>query len=105
MPYASRHAPPVPGHFRSAGWPAAERAHLHREPRCRACGGVTDLNVHHVRPFHLYPELELDPENLVTLCRYCHLVFGHFHDWSSFNPEAIADADHYRRRVESRPAG
>ena len=25
------------------------------------------LNVHHVKPFHLYPQLELDENNLITV--------------------------------------
>ena len=30
------------------------------------------LNVHHIRTWDYYPELRMDPNNLVTLCEYCH---------------------------------
>lgn len=98
-----RHAPD-PTAPRSAKWPAVEHAHLKKEPCCRGCGSAHDLNVHHVQPFHLYPKLELVDSNLVTLCRECHLVFGHFHNWSSWNVSVRADADSYRQRVKKRPA-
>lgn len=65
---------------RSPEWPALERRWLDLHPRCAACGCVTHLQVHHIRPVHLFPELELDPTNLVTLCmneQECHLRIGH----------------------------
>jgi 5-methylcytosine-specific restriction protein A len=96
--------PTPPGHDRSPHWPAVERAHLRAEPRCRACGHPGPNDVHHVVPYHVDPARELDPTNLVTLCRTCHLVFGHLHDWSSWNTNVIRDADRYRARVRSRPA-
>ena len=46
--------------------------------------------MHHIHPFHLHPEMELEPWNLITLCEKrghdCHFVFGHFHNWRAFNP-------------------
>jgi 5-methylcytosine-specific restriction protein A len=83
---------------RSVRWPAVRRAHLKAHPTCAACGGRARLNVHHLRPFHLYPELELDPENLLTLCEggvaatNCHLLFGHGGNWSRYNPTCVASA-------------
>jgi hypothetical protein len=47
------------------------------------------LNVHHVLPFHLKPELELDPSNLITLCssldKNCHLDIGHGDNFRAYN--------------------
>ena len=34
---------------------------------------AADLHVHHVKPFAAHPEIRLDPANLVTLCRPCHI--------------------------------
>lgn len=66
---------------RDGHWPSLRKAHLVREPYCQYCGGTEKLQVHHIRPFHLHPELELDPNNLITLCeapgKDCHLRFGH----------------------------
>lgn len=56
-------------------------------------------------PFHLVPELELDPANLICLCRKCHLVFGHLGCWQCCNPEVEADAKAYRQRLERNRGG
>lgn len=78
---------------RSHRWPAVRRGHLAAHPFCEACGRAKDLDVHHVRPFHLYPELELVGDNLMTLCRTCHWVFGHCGvSWSCYNPLAREEA-------------
>jgi hypothetical protein len=92
-----------PSHFsadkaaRSPHWPAFRRMHLRLEPTCRWCGGSLHLEVHHIAPFHLHPELELDPGNLITLCESpaidCHLVIGHFDDWHTFNPHVRRDCE------------
>lgn len=63
------------------------------------CGGQEKLQVHHIRPFHLHPELELEQQNLITLCEKrghdCHFVMGHFHNWSLFNPTVVSDSTAY----------
>jgi len=43
-------------------------------------------------PFHIEPERELDPANLMTLCQDCHLYIGHLKDWTRHNPHARVDA-------------
>jgi len=84
---------------RSSSWDKVRNAFLDGK-ECRACGKLSDLEAHHVLPFHLAPELELDPGNLVALCRRCHLVFGHLGCWQCVNPEVLADSDAYRQRLE-----
>ena len=92
---------------RSPHWPTVRRAHLAKEPKCRACGGTCHLNVHHIKPFHLFPELELVQTNLITLCEHpshnCHEIFGHLLDWSAYNVSVRADASRYLKKVETRP--
>lgn len=76
---------------RSPEWPKARANHLTIQPFCQACGGRSKLEVHHIIPFHIRPDLELDPENLITLCeggKYginCHLFVGHKGDYSDYN--------------------
>jgi 5-methylcytosine-specific restriction enzyme A len=84
---------------RSSKWPACRRRHLKKQPTCQACGCdvAKVLNVHHVKPFHLYPELELDAGNLITLCERgafnCHWIFGHGgHTWTDWNPQVRQSA-------------
>lgn len=92
---------------RSPHWPAVRRAHLVREPACAACATRTQLAVHHVKPVHLYPELELDPANLLTLCEGpgggCHLHHGHLGAWVAWNPGVRADAKEYLHKRLNRP--
>ena len=54
------------GKERSPKWPHVEKLHLKLEPTCAACGSSKKLNVHHKKPFHLFPESELDLNNLIT---------------------------------------
>lgn len=87
---------------RSPEWPAVAHAHLAKEPGCRVCGHQGQgLQVHHIKPFHLYPELELDPNNLITLCelrgRDHHLLIGHLDDWASYNPQVRTDVTKYHK--------
>ena len=64
-----------------------------------ACGRRKSLEVHHVVPVSEDPAMELDPENLVTLCGDpCHLVFGHLLSWKNSNPHVRDDAAKYLAR-------
>lgn len=81
-----------PARLRSPQWERVEKEHLEKEPCCQWCGGTWKLQVHHVTPFHLAPQFELDDFNLITLCEgggylNCHLVHGHNGDWKSFNDQ------------------
>lgn len=69
---------------RAGQWDSVRKLHLKREPYCAWCGGTKYLQVHHIKPFALHPELhgsrapggELDDGidgtgkdgNLITLC-------------------------------------
>ncbi len=93
------HPSPCPKPYdekRSPHWHSVEKAHLKLEPACAACGNTSHAQVHHKKPFHLYPELELDPDNLITLCEQPgtnhHLHVGHNGDWHKFNVHVEADA-------------
>lgn len=93
-------------HARSPHWPKVRAEHLKRCPTCAACGGKDNLQVHHVQPFHLHPDLELDDANLITLCEKpghcCHFVFGHNYNWKTWNPHVREDAARQLRRVKAR---
>jgi len=86
---------------RSKDWPKVRAAHLKKQPRCMACGSGKNLAVHHKQPFQWFPQLELDPENLITLCEgdtlNCHLWLGHcgnFAKW--YNPKVVESAKRFR---------
>lgn len=80
---------------RSSHWPTIEKHFREAHPTCAACGSSKNLNVHHCKPFHLDPALELDPANLITLCmdtNECHLHIGHGGSFKQYNPHVRKDA-------------
>jgi len=90
---------------RSPHWPSTRDAFLKLNAHCVCCGGTKRLQVHHVQPFHLHPDLELDPSNLITLCMFkseCHLFIGHGDDWRSWNPDVRKDAAEFLSSPPSR---
>lgn len=97
------------GKKRSQEWPKARKAYLKIHPKCFVCLGTDKLNVHHKQPFHLNPELELDPKNFITLCETkkkginCHLAFGHLGSFKSFNKDVVEDTKTWRLKILNRP--
>jgi 5-methylcytosine-specific restriction endonuclease McrA len=94
------------GHERSPEWSRVAKEHLLREPTCVVCGYKGQgLQVHHIKPFHLHPKLELDPNNLITLCeikgRDHHLLIGHLDDWESYNVNVRRDAKVFHKMSDS----
>lgn len=89
---------------RAIGWPKVREEHLKQHPECAACGSTKGLQVHHIKPFHKFPELELDPDNLITLCnKSCHLYFGHLKYYKSWNVDVRIDAENFYNKVKARP--
>lgn len=74
---------------------------------CAVCGGKKKLEAHHIMPFHLHPQLEMDERNLIPLCEgagvNCHLLFGHLGDFRSFNRRVWLDASDWRKKMQERP--
>jgi 5-methylcytosine-specific restriction protein A len=95
---------------RSSRWPTLEKHFKAAHPTCAACGSKKRLNVHHCMPFHLDPSLELDPNNLITLCmgaKECHLRLGHGGSFKQYCPdvrkyaaEALAHPDRFDDLVQ-----
>lgn len=86
---------------RSSEWPKVKREHLKNNPNCETCGKTDKITVHHILPFHLFPNKELDSKNLITLCEgdicNCHLVFGHWFDWKKYNPDIVREIPFIRK--------
>lgn len=80
---------------RSSKWEEVQKLHLKFEPVCACCGTDKKLNVHHKKPFHLFPQLELDLNNLITLCmeNECHLKIGHGGNFKDYNPHVEEDCE------------
>ena len=97
------------GEKRSPKWEAVRKEFLEKNPTCAVTGfsakdkGVA-LEIHHKKPFHLHPELELDPNNLITLARKCpwgniHIMYGHLGSFKSFNPNIEEDATYIKKML------
>ena len=98
------------GKKRSSKWPKTRKKFLLENPCCAVCGRDNGKReVHHIKPFHLHPELELDPNNLITLCENkkngvnCHLLFGHLGCYRSFNENVKKDAEEWIKKIKERP--
>lgn len=88
---------------RSAKWRKVRDDFL-KDKCCAVCGGKKNLIAHHMIPFHIAPDLELDESNLLALCEAtyswnCHLLFGHLGNWQRTNMNVLADAAYWHQRL------
>lgn len=90
---------------RSGRWKTIRDNFIEKNPQCAACGSKNKkLEVHHIQPYHLNPDLELDENNLIVLCDDpCHLVFGHLMNYKSWNIDVIDDCKAYLKKIKNRP--
>jgi len=92
-------AVPICGSERSSEWSNVRKQHLAKHRLCALCESESDLEVHHIKPFHLRRDLELEPTNLITLCRSknwgfnCHLAVGHGGNYRYENPDLLMDIE------------
>jgi 5-methylcytosine-specific restriction enzyme A len=98
------------GAKRSDRWPTIRKHFLAKNPACVICGATKGkIEVHHIKPFHLHPQLELEPSNFITLCENmkdgvsCHLLFGHLGNFKSFNVNVKNDAKAWSKKISKRP--
>jgi predicted TIM-barrel fold metal-dependent hydrolase len=96
------------GSKRSSKWDGVRKEHLKNHPICEICEGKARLNVHHIKPFHLHPELELEPTNLITLCESnshginCHLLVGHLGNFKNINPTSVEDSKIWKDKLKEK---
>ena len=59
-------------------WERARKMYLSEHPLCENSEAAKKIKiaslVHHIKPVEDYPELRLDPENFMSLCRDCHEI-------------------------------
>lgn len=92
------------GAVRSSKWPATRKDFLILHNKCALTGSRKHLAVHHIKPFHLYPELENDPNNLITLSEKTmgsniHLLFGHLGNYKKENSELLEDVKIWKTKL------
>ena len=89
---------------RSGKWAALRARIIKNHPFCAYCGRTEKLEAHHIKPFHLFPELELEPENIIVLCQAPpmdhHLKVGHKGNFKNWNPDVVADCKANEKRLK-----
>jgi len=92
------------GRPRSTKWKTVRNNFIKENGICAVCGKTENLSVHHKISFHENPDLELDENNLVTLCENenlnCHFVFGHLMDWRKTNNNIEEDIKIWKEKLQ-----
>jgi hypothetical protein len=90
---------------RSSGWSKLRNEIVDKHPYCTVCNGTKLLEAHHIEPFHIAPEKELDKENIIVLCNFrrCHLKLGHLEDFKSWNVDVVEMAEYLYYKILKRP--
>lgn len=91
---------------RSPQWPALRDRWIAGRC-CAVCGANKFVEAHHIIPFEIAPEKELDEANLVPLCSDdhgcdCHLLFGHLGSFLCYNPDILKDIGYMQLRINQR---
>jgi hypothetical protein len=88
---------------RNSEWMKLRRVFLKTHHECVICGAQKRLEAHHIKPYFVFPELELVESNLVTLCAPDHFTFGHLGSWKSWNPALVEDVKIWKEKMLNRP--
>ncbi len=92
--------------LQSFTWKKLRNEFVKKNKHCFICGGVENLEVHHIIPKKINPDLYLEESNLIVLCdgsdRFkglsCHRIFGHFGCYRSrWNENILEDAKYFRK--------
>jgi hypothetical protein len=96
------------GAKRSSLWPTIRDRYIKSNPKCAVCGSTKNVVAHHIIPFYINPNKELDETNLITLCEgktlNCHLLIGHLMCWKSYNKDVVEDCRQWNRKINERPS-
>lgn len=79
-------------------WKNYKRIYTHRHHPlvCAACGDYRRVELHHIVPVSVSPELMCIDTNIVPLCHTHHFIIGHLSNWNNYNPHVLADINRFR---------
>jgi hypothetical protein len=67
-------------------WQRCRRAFLKKVGKvCVCCTSKKKIEVHHMLPRHIRPDLAVDQTNLIALCKDCHFHIGHLNSYHTYN--------------------
>lgn len=84
---------------RSPKWPWFRTKWVEKNPFCCGCGTLNNIQVHHIVPFNVDKSKELDINNVMSLCKTCHFVFGHLNNYNYYNVNVVVDCATHISRV------
>ena len=103
--FGSREYEKLGGAKRSSEWSRVRKENI--KDYCEMCekkGGLLNrLELHHILPFNLRPDLELSPQNFFTACRHCHLRFCHLNSFQSYEKDIKIEAEKWKIKRQNRP--
>lgn len=77
----------------------AKRKYRKANPYCAVTGLKHSLlnirrkvDVHHIIPCHVRPDLACDPNNMIGFIRDLHKAAGHPEGWNTWNPDVVETA-------------
>jgi len=84
--------------LKSSKWQSMRQQIISRDGGvCSICGFDTSLNVHHIKSHYYFPDLALDPDNLITLCQ------KHHKEIHNNKTTKSALVKYYKKQYEERP--
>ena len=89
---------------RSPKWKKVRDSYIEHHNVCECCSSKNKLQVHHIEPFCVAPDKELEYSNLITLCSRCHLFMGHCGNWRNYNGNLNYWIGMVRHMLQSRKA-
>ena len=85
---------------RSPLWNNFRKIHIKNE--CELCGKkgtfLSPLELHHIKIYSLWPEEELNSENVITGCSNCHLRFYHLGNYKRFYLDIKKDIEYWQEK-------
>lgn len=90
------------GVARQPEWRQLRNKFFRSNPYCALCFNK-GRQVHHIKPVWKYPEEELNWDNLITLCKHCHLEFAHLGSYKSYDLEIKKESEHWQLKRQNRP--
>jgi hypothetical protein len=76
-----------------------EKVKLRDGNKCVLCASVLSLQVHHIIPLSKNSDLNLNMDNLVTLCKICHVTKAHKDSWVNVDPDIQTELLLYIQKI------
>ena len=90
------------GAQRNPKWRELRNAYFAANPKCELCGRK-GKEIHHIVPVWQDKSKELLWENLICVCKKCHLDFAHLGDYHSWEKDIKDESSRWQAKRKNRP--